>query len=86
MVGRSLTAFQGRAFEIEAVTTMNKRELRHALESIDQANVAVRNFPLSAAELLRRLHVRDGGQHYIFATTTAQGKHVLIITRKLQAT
>ena len=82
MVGRPLTAFQGRVFEVVTVTTMNKRELRRALEGIEKANVAVRNFPLSAAELSRRLHVRDGGQYYIFATTTAQGKHVLFVTVK----
>ena len=82
MVGGPVDGFEGRSFEVMAVTTLNKRELKHALSGVDQANVAVRHFPLSAAELSRRLQVRDGGDTYIFGTTTAQGKHVLIVGRK----
>ena len=75
-------AFPGRVFRIGAVTTMGKRELRHALQGIDRANIATRNFPLKADELRRRLNLRDGGDTYIFGTTLADGSHVLIVCRK----
>lgn len=75
-------AFPGRVFRIGAVTTMGKRELRHALQGIDRANIATRNFPLKADELRRRLKLRDGGDTYIFGTTLADGSHVLIVCRK----
>ncbi len=70
--------FPGRIFKVQAVTTMNKRELREAMQGITHANVAVRNFPMSAPELARRLKVKDGGDTYIFGTTTATGKHIII--------
>lgn len=73
--------FPGRQFRILSVSTMNKKELKAALGTISQANIAVRNFPLSVSELRRRLKLKDGGTHYIFATTW-QGRHVLIITVK----
>lgn len=71
--------FPGRRFAVDAVSTMNKRQLRAALQGVGQANVAVRNFPLSADALRRRLKLKDGGQCYIFATTTARGEHVIVL-------
>ena len=76
--------FPGRSFSIERVTTLNKRELRQALAGIEKANIATRNFPLSVAELRKRLKLKDGGDVYIFATTTAEGEHVLLISHKYQ--
>ena len=74
--------FPGRSLVVERVTTMNKGELRKALVGIEKANIATRNFPLSVAELRKRLKIKDGGDVYIFATTTAEGEHVLLISRK----
>ena len=74
--------FPGRSFVVERVTTMNKGELRKALAGIAKANIATRNFPLTVAELRKRLKIKDGGDVYIFATTTAEGEHVLLISRK----
>ena len=74
--------FPGRSFVVERVTTMNKGELRKALVGIEKANIATRNFPLTVAELRRRLKIKDGGDVYIFATTTAEGEHLLLISRK----
>ena len=74
--------FPGRAFHIETMTTLNKRELRTALAGITQANITVRNFPLSVVELRRRLKLNEGGSTYIFATTLADKSHVLLICRK----
>lgn len=74
--------FPGRSFVVERVTTMNKGELRKALVGIEKANISTRNFPLSVAELRKRLKIKDGGDVYIFATTTAEGEHLLLISRK----
>ena len=74
--------FPGRSFVVERVTTMNKSELRKALVGIEKANIATRNFPLTVAELRKRLKIKDGGDVYIFATTTAEGEHLLLISRK----
>ena len=74
--------FPGRGFAIRAVTTMNKRGLKAALAGVGRANVSVRNFPLTADALRRKLKLRDGGDTYIFGTTTADGRHVLIVCEK----
>lgn len=74
--------FPGRSFVVERVTTMNKGELRKALVGIEKANIATRNFPLTVAELRKRFKIKDGGDVYIFATTTAEGEHLLLISRK----
>ena len=77
-----IDGFPGRTFVIDAVTTMNKRQLRQTLSGMKQANIAVRNFPLSVAELRKRLKLSDGGDTYIFATTTSDGDHILMLTHK----
>ncbi len=79
---RETDGFPGRTFVIDAVTTMNKRQLRQTLSGMKQANIAVRNFPLSVAELRKRLKLNDGGDTYIFATTTSEGDHILMLTHK----
>ncbi|MBQ9556455.1 MAG: SAM-dependent methyltransferase [Muribaculaceae bacterium] len=75
--------FPGRRFVIDAVTTMNKKELRRALAGITRANVATRNFPMTAQQLRQRLHLHDGGDCYIFGTTTATGHRILYLCHKV---
>ena len=75
--------FPGRSFAVTAVTTMNKKELTNALRGITRANVAVRNFPMTAQQLRQRLHLQDGGDIYIFGTTTATGERRLYFCKKM---
>ena len=77
-----ISDFPGRSFLIQAVSSLNKRELKEALWGIDRANIAVRNFPLTVAELRKRLKLKEGGEVYIFATTVANDGHRLIVCRK----
>lgn len=74
--------FPGRSFRIIAVSSFNKKELKRHLSGITKANIAIRNFPLSVAELRKRLKLKDGGETYIFATTLSNESHVLMITEK----
>lgn len=62
---------------------MNKREFRTALKEVERANISVRNFPMSVDQLRKKLKLKDGGNVYIFATTTADGAHRLLICRKI---
>ena len=75
--------FPGRSFRIRAVSSFNKKELKRQLQGIVKANIATRNFPLSVAELRKRLKLKDGGETYIFATTLSDDSHVLLITDKI---
>lgn len=77
-----IEAFPGRSFRIIAISSFNKKELKRHLSGITKANIATRNFPLSVAELRKRLKLKDGGETYIFATTLSDESHVLVITEK----
>lgn len=77
-----IAVFPGRSFRIIAVSSFNKKELKRHLSGITKANIATRNFPLSVAELRKRLKLKDGGETYIFATTLSDESHVLMITEK----
>lgn len=79
---RPISDFQGRKFVVNDITTLNSKELKQKLAGITQANVAVRNFPLKAAELAKRLRLKDGGSVYIFGTRLANGKNVLLLCEK----
>lgn len=77
-----IEAFPGRSFRIIAISSFNKKELKRHLSGITKANISTRNFPLSVAELRKRLKLKDGGETYIFATTLSDESHVLMITEK----
>jgi 16S rRNA G966 N2-methylase RsmD len=76
--------FPGRIFRTEAYASFNKKELKSFLHETDKASVAVRNFPLSVAGLRKKLKLKEGGDIYIFATTLANGKHILLKVKKVE--
>ena len=80
---KMIEGFPGRGFVIDRICTMNKHELKEALSGIDKANIATRNFPLTVADLRKRLKLKDGGEVYIFATTDAKKGHLLMVCRKI---
>ena len=74
--------FPGRVFTVEKVFPFSKKEVKRQLAGIGKANVAVRNFPLSAEALRKQLKLGDGGDVYLFGTTLRAGEKVLVVTRK----
>jgi len=75
--------FPGRRFQIMSISSMNKREISEKLNGMKSANIAVRNFPMTADQLRKKLKLKDGGATYIFATTAQDGSHQLYICRKI---
>ena len=82
MAAEPIADFPGRSFAIESIATMNKKELKQLLAGLTHANIAVRNFPLTVAQLRKKLKLKDGGSTYLFATTDAQGRHLVLRTKK----
>lgn len=80
--GTPAPQFPGRGFVIETIAGMGKKELKRALAGVDRANIAVRNFPLTAVQLRRKLKLADGGDVYLFGTTSVDGRHVIVRTVK----
>lgn len=70
--------FPGRAFRVVDTFTLNKKEVKEHLENVKKANIAVRNFPLSANELRNRLKIKEGGDIYLFATTHMEKRLVIM--------
>ena len=77
-----LAGFPGRVFRVTQVADFSKSALRALRQAVPRANLAVRNFPATVAELRRRLRIAEGGDDYLFATTLASGRHVLVAGRK----
>ena len=75
--------FPGRKFRVEKVTTLNKKDIKNALDGIVKANITVRNFPMSVEQLRKRLKIKEGGSDYIFATTLMDKSHVLLLCSRL---
>lgn len=80
---QQIADFPGRGFAIEAVGSMNKKDTKRLLNGVKQANIAVRNFPLTAPQLRKKLKLADGGTVYLFGTTMQGGGHVLLRTSKI---
>lgn len=74
--------FPGRVFRVCEVVGFSKSECKH-LSTLRKANIAVRNFPASVAELRKRLRLTDGGDLYLFACTVADGRKVVIVTERI---
>jgi len=74
--------FCGRIFSVDNVFIFNKTEIKTKLKNIKKANITVRNFPLSVAELRKKLNISEGGEIYLFATTLLDGKKVIVKCRK----
>lgn len=83
MGAEAVGGFPGRAFTIEGIGTLNKKESKRLLAGVKQANVAVRNFPLTAQQLRQRLRLKDGGETTVYGTTDADGAHVLVRCRRV---
>ncbi len=74
--------FPGRGFVVQDVISFNKNELKTKLGGISQANLCVRNFPMSVNELRKKLKLREGGEDYLFATTLKNGRKTLIVGKR----
>jgi hypothetical protein len=82
-----IVGFPGRSFQILSISSANRKKFSESLASagfpLERANISVRNFPLTADQLRKKLKLKDGGEAYIFATTLADGTHRLFICRKI---
>ena len=74
----SLVDFPGRRFKVIEYSGFGKKELKTFMKGLEKANLTVRNFPTTVAELRKKLKLKEGGDTYLFATTLNNGEKVLI--------
>lgn len=70
--------FPGRVFEVDGWALYKKDIRKNLLKDVAKASIAVRNFPLSVAELRKTLKITDGDSVYLFATTISDDRKVII--------
>ena len=78
----TLKNYPGRTFRVIAWSDFSKKSIKQLLSDTPQANLTIRNFPSTVAELRKKLKLREGGSTYLFATTLADGSHALIKCEK----
>ncbi len=76
--------FPGRIFRVKGTWGYSGKEWKKQAEQTIQANVAVRNFPLKAEELKKKLKLSDGGTCYLFACTLTNNSKTIIECSKTE--
>jgi len=74
--------FPGRVFKIDLCEPFNWKALKRLKGK--QANLAVRNFPHSVADIRIKLGIRDGGDDYLFFARSVEEQLYSIITQKVE--
>ena len=74
--------FPGRVFEVEERIPFSSKVLKRWKNEIPQANIAVRNFVMSADALRKKTGIKDGGEVYLFGAKVKDMGQMLLICRK----
>lgn len=74
--------FPGRRFEVIGLCKVDKKAFMQLLPN-RKANLSIRNFPGTQADLKKKLQIQDGGDYYVFAFTDCYNQHQLVIAKKV---
>ncbi len=74
--------FPGRIFEVEEKIPFSSKVLKGLKKAISQANIATRNFVLTADELRKKAGIKDGGEVYLFGAKVKDVGQMLLKCRK----
>ena len=77
----SLIDFPGRRFKIEQVLKYEKKILKKMIPE-NKANITIRNFPKTVAQIRKETSLKDGGKSYLFFTTDMKNNHICLLTKK----
>lgn len=69
--------FPGRRFRVDEVYPFSSKLLKSLRRSVPKANITARGFVLTADELRRKTGVKDGGDVYLFAVSTAGVRYIV---------
>ena len=78
---RIIPDFPGKCMRLAGVSSANKKQLRALVQDLTHANISVRNFPQSVATLRKTLHLADGGNTTLYATSLSDRTHVVLRTQ-----
>jgi 16S rRNA G966 N2-methylase RsmD len=78
-----ISDFAGRIFEVVEIWDNSKKDRQKCVKRIQKANISVRNYPIGADELRKKLKLSDGGDCYLFACTLFNNEKVIVECRKI---
>ncbi|MGB5386516.1 MAG: class I SAM-dependent methyltransferase, partial [Eudoraea sp.] len=73
--------FPGRVFKILSVNPYNKKSI--AALNIGKANIAIRNFPISVADIRKKYKITEGGELYLFFVKDLNNKLLILKCSKI---
>ena len=74
--------FPGRIFEVEEMIPFSSKVMKRLKKEISQANIATRNFVMTAEELQKRSGIKVGGEVYLFGAKVKDVGQMLLKCRK----
>jgi hypothetical protein len=74
--------FPGRIFEVEGQMPFTSKLLKSLKKTVPQANIATRNFILTADALRKKTGIKDGGDVYLFGAKVKDIGNQLLKCRK----
>lgn len=72
-----LINFPGRRFEVISCSKYNPKEMKQKFP-IKKANITIRNFHESVAQIRKRTKIKEGGSDYLFFTTDPENQALVI--------
>ena len=73
--------FPGRCFEILKVLPYQVKKIKQFLKA-DKANITIRNFPETVAQIRNKTKLKDGGDFYLFFTTNIENDRIVLVSKK----
>ena len=77
-----LIKFPGRRFLINNIIPYHKKDIKSSLK-VKKGNISIRNFPETVAVLRKKLKISDGGDDYLFFTTSENDQKIILVCSKV---
>ncbi|MEQ8414995.1 MAG: hypothetical protein RIB71_11020 [Imperialibacter sp.] len=75
--------FPGRTFRVLEVLPFSSKGLKSLKLPFARAHVMSKNFPLEAADLQKRLKLKEGEEGFVMGVTVGSGERVLVVTERV---
>ena len=76
-----LIDFPGRKFIITHCLSYDKKKIKKLLDN-ENANITIRNFPKSVAQIRKETKIKEGGNSFLFFTTNIENKPIVLFCKK----
>ena len=75
--------FPGREFIIKGIMPFNNKTIKNLSKRFPKANITIRNFPQTVAQIRKRTNINEGSDEYLFFTTDNQKNMIIIYCNKV---